>query len=314
VGQSKYLLERYKGRDITELCSKSIYLDYTEWRRKYYQSHETKRKQKYKRYNKDVEGREYLTVGNVRINREIRLLVSILRFAKEYKNVLQDINIPQYTMLEEKRRDALLTQEEYLKLEKHWMNKNPYYWKIISFLNNTGLRYPSELNKIVWSDIDLEKSYVLIRDRKNKNRNNVLDTAVPLVGTARTIIEELKAREKISKGETDFVFVNDKGMQIKSINRAFKKSLVECDIDKKKLTMYSLRHLFTTRMIRRADIAPKVLATVLGHRDLTMIDKHYSHFKVEDLVNVFQRSEDHKQEILNGRKQDQTDTTLDDAK
>ncbi len=307
VGQSKYLLERYKGRNITELCSKSIYKDYTDWRRQYYQSHETKRKQRYKRYNQDIEGREYLTVGNVRINREIRLLVSMLRYAKEYMNVLHNLNIPQYTMLPEERRNELLTQKEYLILEEYWMNKNPYYWKIISFLNNTGIRYPSEMNKIVWGDVDLDQSYVLIRDRKNKNMNITLDTAVPLVGSARTIIEELKARENISKGEKDFVFVNDKGIQIKSMNKAFKKSLVECKIEKNKLTMYSLRHLFTTRMIKRADIAPKVLATVLGHRDLTMIDKHYSHLKVEDLVYMFQQSELKKQEILKQRRQDQSE-------
>jgi len=83
---------------------------------------------------------------------------------------------------------------------------------------------------------------------------------------------------------------------------------MECGIEKN-LTMYSLRHLFTTRMVRRPDIPIKILSEVLGHKDTTMINKYYSHLRTEDLVNVFQRSEDHKQEIINNQTDHHTETT-----
>jgi len=306
--QSKYLIERFKNKDINLICSKSEFLDYREWRKKYYQTHETKRVQKYKKYGKDVKGKTYKTVGNVSLNRECRLLVSILRFGKEYLSILQDVTVPSYTMLPEHRREEILTKKEYQKLEEYWMKKNPFYWYIISFINNTGIRYPSELNKIIYEDVHLDKSFVLIRDRKNKNKSIPVNTPVPLVGTSKEIIQILKSRPNISKKSKDFVFVNDKGVQIKSITKQFKKSLMECGIEKN-LTMYSLRHLFTTRMVRRPDIPIKILSEVLGHKDTTMINKYYSHLRTEDLVNVFQRSEDHKQEIINNQTDHHTETT-----
>lgn len=295
--QSKYLIEYNKDRDIGALCNKREFINYREWRNKYYQTHEKKQVQKYKRNGRSVTGKKYSTVGNITINRECRLLVSILRFAKEYMNILNNIQIPSYKMLPEKRRDEILTREEYSALKEYWMQKNPYYWDIISFVNNTGIRYPSELNKIRWKDVYLPKSYVMIRDRKNKDRTQPLNTPVPLIGKANEIIERLKAREGIAIGPDDYVFVNDDGVRIASISKAFKKSLLACQIEKN-LTMYSLRHLFTTRMVRRPDIPIKVLAEVLGHKDTTMINKVYSQLRAKDLVNVFQRSEDHKQEEI----------------
>ena len=137
----------------------------------------------------------------------------------------------------------------------------------------------------------------MIRDRKNKNKHTTINTPVPLIGTSREIIEILKSRDGIPKGPDDKVFVNDKNHQIISLNKPFKRSLVECNIDKN-LTIYSFRHLFTTRMVKRPDIPIKILSEVLGHTSTDMINKHYSILKAEDYVNVFQESEKHKQEIL----------------
>ena len=48
----------------------------------------------------------------------------------------------------------------------------------------------------------------------------------------------------------------------------------------------------------------KMISATLGHKDMTMIDKHYSHLRTEDVVKSFQRSEDRKQEILMERKKE----------
>jgi len=306
--QSKYLIERFKVRDLESLCSKTEYLDYGEWRRKYYHTHETKRQIIYKRNGKKLKGRLLEHVGNVPVNRECRLLVNILHFSKEYLGLLKNIEIPSYKIFPERRREGILTRDEYLRLEEYWMKKNPYYWYILSFINNTGIRYPSELLNICWKDINLERSFVLIRNRKNKNKTLPVNTPVPLVGRSKEIIETLKSRENISKEPDDKVFVNDNGIQIKNIRNGFKKSLKECSIDES-LTIYSLRHLFTTRMVRRPDIPIKILSEVLGHKDTTMINKYYSHLRTEDLVNVFQRSEDHKQEIIDHQNESPSKTS-----
>lgn len=301
--QSKYLLEKFKGHDIESFGSKSVYNDYQEWRNEYYVTHKHKKQQTYKRNGKTVKGRIFNNVGHVTINRECRLIVSILRYAKDYMDLLQNKEIRSYTMLSEKRREEILEKDEYLKLKDYLMKENPYYWKIISFVNNTGIRYPGELNKIRWKDVDLKRSYVIIRDRKSRVKNETLNTAVPLIGDGEKIIKELKQRNNIPLGADDFVFVNDNGRQIKDIRKSFKKSLKECGITKD-LTMYSLRHLYTTRMVKRPDIPLKMISATLGHKDTTMIDKHYSHLRTEDVVKSFQRSEDRKQEILMERKKE----------
>jgi len=306
--QSKYILEWFrkqsKGRDINLFFSKNKYKDYCDWRRNYYEDHE--KVQTYRRNGKKIEGRMFLNVGNSSLNRECRLLCSVLRHGKEHMGIFNDIQIPSYQMFDEQRRDVILEHDEYENLKKYWMEKNPYYWDIISFLNNTGLR-PGELNRITNSDIHLDENYVLIRDRKNKNKSKPINTPVPLVGTSKEIIERLISREGIPKEDNDPVFVNDKGRQIKSISKQFKKS-VKSEIGKD-MTLYSLRHLFTTRMVRRPDIPLKVLSEVLGHTSTDMINKYYSHLKTEDIVNIFQRSEDHKQEILEKREQEKQNQT-----
>lgn len=304
--QSKYLIERFKGKDIEEFTSKKIYLDYQEWRRNYYETHPNKRFQKYKRgeRKKKITGREFTEVGNYTINRELRLLVSILKFGKEYMNVLMNTEIPPYTMLPEKRRNEILTKDEYLALENYWMNKNSYYWLIISFVNNTGVRYPSELNNIKWKDVNFDKNSILIRNRKNRKKSQPINTPIPMIGTSREIIETLYKRNQekgISMNPEDYVFVNDNGIQIKDIRKSFKKSLKECGIDKD-LTMYSLRHLYTTRMVKRPDIPLKMISYTLGHKDTTMIERVYSHLRSEDVVKTFENSESKKQEILNKEK------------
>jgi len=286
---SKFLLEKYKGKDVQTLCNKSEYESYTIWRRQYYETHTNMRIRHFKRNGKLVKSQEYDHVGNVVINREISLLRSVLRYGKEYMNLFKEIDIPSYKMLKEKRREELLSKEEYLRLKDYWMKKNPFYGHMISFLANTGLRYPSEIYKLQWKDVNLRGGYVEIRNRKS--RHNTLTSSVPIVGSARKTILWLKSREGIEKGQEDYVFVDDKGRRIKNIVGSFKKSLNDCGMDKK-ITMYSFRHLFTTKMVQRPDIPLPVLSSVLGHTNTVTLQKHYLHLNPRDIVRSFRRSEE----------------------
>lgn len=298
--QIKFLIEKFKGTDIETFGSKSIYLEYQEWRRKYYVNNE--RVQVFKRGEQKIKGRKWQSIGNSTLNRECRLLVSILRFSKEYLDVLKNKEIKSYHDLKENIRSEILTKKEYLRLKEYWNTKNQYYWMIISFVNNTGIRYPSELNRITWGDINFEKSYIMIRERKSKK--SVLNTPIPMVGNTRNIIESLWNRDNIDKEKDNFVFVDNSGKQIKNISKSFKESLIRCGIDKK-LTMYSLRHLYTTRMVKRPDIPLSMISYTLGHKDTVMVEKRYSHLRVDDIVSRFQISEKNKQERKNKKKTDE---------
>lgn len=295
--KSKFLMEKFGNEDISYLCSKKkgLFLEYQEWRENYYQKHKEKRLQTYTRGKTVIKGRHFDTVGIVSLNRECRLLVSILRFSQEYLGLLPGIEIPRYKHIPETGRKNIFSYGEYRRLEKYWKEKNPYYWSIISFVDKTGIRYPSELNRILWRDVNFQEGYVLIRNRKS--RGNTIDTEIPLTEKTRAILEYLHSREGISKKSDDYVFVNDKGVQVKNIVKGFKKSLSELGITKK-VSMYTFRHTFTTRMVNNPDIPLKTLSYILGHKDTTMLDTRYSHITGKQVRRIFQSMEEKKKKKL----------------
>lgn len=289
------LNEKFKNKPIQSITKFDI-MEYGEYRDNYYKKNPNKKNVYYKRKEKKIKGRVFENCGNTTINRECSLLVSIMRFGKEYMNLFKGEDVPSYKKRPEGIREELLTKDEYLRLKEYWMNKKPYYWMIISFVNNTGLRYPSELNELKWKDVDLKNEILIVRDRKSKSGK--LTSSIPLIGNSRKIIEELKKRPNVSTKREDYIFVDDNNKRIKNIRKSFKKSLIECNINEN-MTMYSLRHLFTSRMIKRPDIPLKIISQTLGHKDTRMVDKHYGHLRTEDIVNIFKKSEKTKQRILN---------------
>lgn len=296
---SKFLIEKFSGREIETLCNEKIYENYQNWRSNYYKEHPSekqfkfKRKIKGKQKPKTLKGRVLDHVGSVPINRELRLLVSILRYSKYTLNLLPDIEIPPYKMLDENRGKKILTDQEYVILREYMSVNRPFQWMIISFINSTGIRYPSEFLRITWDCVDWKTPCIWIRNRKNPKSNESLDTPVPLVGTSLEILKTLWSRENenISKEPDSPVFVNEKGVLVKNVKKSFKYCLKKCGLDES-ITIYSFRHRFTTRMILREDIPVVVLSKVLGHKSTEMVMKHYEQLNKDNYLKVFQNSRD----------------------
>ena len=296
--QKKYLLEWYKveskGIDINLFFSKSRYTDYCNWRKKYYDTHNNI--QEFKRKRETIKGRKYYKVGETTLNRECRLLCSILRYGKKEKNLFRDQQIPSYEMFPENRRNEILEYGDYDKLKKYWSKKNIFFWYCITTINNLGLR-PGELTRIRHCDVHLKEGYVLIIDRKNKNKKTTINSPVPMIGSTKETLKILMSRENIPKGTNDLVFVNDKGrlINVPYLSKQFKKSVKE--LTGRNMTLYNLRHNYITRMIKRR-IPIKMISDVTGHTSTDMINKHYSHLIWEDYVRTFGESEKRKNEGL----------------
>ena len=271
---TKFLLKMFKGQDIETLCSTKVFDEYQKWRKSYYQKNESERQTQYKRNGKTYNGRILNNIGNVPINRELRLLVSILRYSKLELELLQNIKVPEYKMLEENKGKKILNYEEFEKLRDYMSINRPFQWMVVSFINSTGIRYPSELLRITWEDVDWDTPCVWIRHRKNPKGGKSVDTPFPLIGTGLDVIKTLWSRDNISKQPEDQVFVNDKGKPVKNIRKCFKTSLEKCGLDTS-ITMYSFRSRFVTRMVQRNDIPPIVLSSLMGHKSLDMIMNVY---------------------------------------
>lgn len=291
--QSKFLIEYFQTFEIKNIRSKD-FTNYHKWRIRYYELNPKKVIQTYERNGRMVEGRTNVEPGNFTINREIGLLRNIMGFCRDELEITDKILIPKWNKLKEPRREKILEKEEYLKIIDYFSLENCFYSNIIRFVNNTGIRYPSELITIKWKDIHLEKKYFTVL-RKGK-----VIKSVPIIGTTRNILEKLREREGIPKGPDDFVFVNNEGKVVKSMRKSWLVALDILGIDKT-VPIYSLRALFATRMLRRPDISVKVIADILGHSDLEMIQNHYGHLKIEDLIKILQSSDDKKQDIIKSK-------------
>ena len=271
--RSEYLIEFFKGKEVEDIDKKDFY-EYQEWREKY---HETKKK---KRKDKRV-----LTAGNATINRDLGLLVSILRYAKEELNLLDNLKVPKWKALPEKKRSEILSSEEINRLKQYWLKKNPFYWDIMNFILTTGLRYPSEINSLKWKNIIMEDRRIYIK-RKSRLADKDKFFPVQIYDEAFDILTRLKARD-VPKGPEDYVFIDNKGIQIRNIKKSFKNSLSECGIDKA-FPMFSFRHQFATEMTARG-VPPKALSEQMGHKTMRMIDETYTHLGREHHAIIAER-------------------------
>jgi integrase len=109
---------------------------------------------------------------------------------------------------------------------------------------------------------------------------------VQIYDEAFEILTRLKARN-VLKGPEDYVFVDNKGMQIGNIKKSFKNSLKECGIDKA-FPMFSFRHQFATEMTARG-VPPKALSEQMGHKSMRMIDETYTHLMREHHAIIAER-------------------------
>ena len=291
---SKYLLEKFGDKDIETFTQKCIH-EYIDWRATYY------KKKKERPYHVKDE------VSNTTLNHEGRLLVCILRYAHNEIGLISTGRLPRYKALREHTRHGeILSKDEYQKLKEYFLKTSPYHWQIISFIQNTGIRYPSELLNLKWKDINLSRNYFIVRNRKRIKG----DSIVPLIGTAEKIIRELRARPNISTNQDDYVFVNEKGKKVITIRKAWKTALEKCGIDTS-LTLYSLRHQYASRLIStRPDIPLKIVAMSMGHVDTKMLETVYGSVSGEVVVKFFQQSEANREESKMARQEQETEQAI----
>lgn len=280
---SNYLIE-YFGKYQTEEINSALMLKYTNWRQSYYDRNPDKLKGK-------KSGGVSFTDLHHTINLELTLLKSIILFAIDYLQV--KTSVPKFKKLSQKRREHILSKKEYALLMDYLsMGKGGcFYVSICRFLSNTGLRFPLEIMNLKWKSVYLDKNYITVVGKGNKTRS------VPLFTTAKKILLKLREREGIPIGDDDYVFLNDNGKQIKRFDVRWNNALNDLNINKG-IKVYSFRHLFATKLLKRPTISVKFIADIMGHESLEMIQKYYGHLKIQDHINVVFATEKSKEEYI----------------
>jgi integrase len=279
----KFIYEKFgKDRDVGTITKKDIG-DFILWRSNYYVN-QKKQQSKYKRNGKEIKGKgfEQNIASNRTINKTVGLLISILRFACFEREYITSDKIPSFTRLTEEIRVEFIDEKELGLIFTYLIDKKMLYQAcVVLFCFYSGCRYPNELNKLIWENIDFKNKVILFMNRKSKGKK-VVNTRFPMLPVLEEILSEIKTWHPDSHPE-DYVFREKDGIQIKNIRKSFQSAIKVCGLEEKIKSMYGLRHSFATHWIH-TKMPLNEIAHLMGHADTVMLERRYAHL-VSDKVN-----------------------------
>ena len=200
-------------------------------------------------------------ISNATVNREIALLKRIVNLAVYEWRLLRTNPLQNFPMLKEEKRERTISPEEWRKL------LSAAYPELRDFLiiaRFTGIRYGIRDHGILglkWSDIDLDKWEIKVRDSK--------------IGEGRTVymdetVYKILKRRKV-KAASEYVFPGKNGKRRYSFDMAFKGAKKRAEI--KNLRIHDLRHMFgSDKKSEGADLAS--LAKLMGHKDIKTTERY----------------------------------------
>ena len=231
--------------------------------------------------NRYVDTRLDQGMSNASINRELAALKRMLNIGARQTPPKVD-RVPYIQMLQENNvRKGFFEHGEFLALREAL----PDYMKsFATFAYKSGWRR-SEISKLTWGRVDLEKGIVRLEAGETKNnegRNYHLDEELKEIFKKQW--EDRKRNEKLFL----YVFLNNKGDdRVKQFNKAWNKACKEAKLGKR------LFHDFRRTAIRnmvRAGVSERVAMMISGHKTRTIFDR-YNIVNDEDLRLATQRQE-----------------------
>jgi len=154
--------------------------------------------------------------------------------------------------------------------------------RIIRFAIATAMRQ-DELCRIEWSDVDLQRKTVTVRDRKDPRRKDGNHQRVPLLNLTGFDAWTILLEQKIVTRSVGRIFPHNG----KSVGTAFRRACRALEIED--LHFHDLRHEGTSRLFE-AGLSIEKVALVTGHKDWRML-RRYTNLKPEDLHRLQKQSQ-----------------------
>jgi len=198
------------------------------------------------------------TLKPASVNRELAVLRHLYNLAKRWKKFYGENPVSESGLLKEDNQvERILTYEE----EERLLDESADHLKpIILSALNTGMR-KNELLSLLWTDIDLNKNIIKIRQTVSKSKKSRL---IPISSTLRKILLE----QKLKTGQSEYIFLSPQGnpyLRPDSLKRCFEGACKRANIVG--LRFHDLRHTAATRMIEKgANIV--AVSKILGHADI----------------------------------------------
>jgi site-specific recombinase XerD len=168
--------------------------------------------------------------------------------------------------IREEKEPAILLKTEYKALLQV-AGESPRDFAIVMLFLQSGLRV-SELVNLTLSDVSFESKEMCVRLGKGRK-----DRVVPLVGQALDALKAyLAVREALPEYDNVFIARNGTSMDPRTVRYRIKKYYAEAGI-KKKASVHTLRHTFSTHQINNGLPVPQ-LKEILGHKKLETTYKY----------------------------------------
>lgn len=157
---------------------------------------------------------------------------------------------------------------------------------------STGCRL-SELTAMNENDLDIDKGFILVHGKGNKDR------FVYLTEPAKAVLKQYLSlkytylqTDKVYMNEKKALIINTRGKRItaQGVHYIFKKYTDQLQLNKH-ITPHTLRHTFATHILDN-DAGIRVVQELLGHENISTT-QIYSHVGIERLKKVYEQTHPH---------------------
>ena len=202
------------------------------------------------------------------INRRVSILRAALRWGVRMGLLAQD---PLAGLRLPKASSRRVPPPTPLELRRIFRVAAPHLQRVIVIGAYCGPRIgPSELFRLRWRDVDLERGVIRMPNAAKGSRDAVRE--IPVRKALAPLLRRWRGEDEAAGVEH---VVHWRGRQVRTVHRAWHAALRRADV-RQELSPYSLRHAYAT--YSAANGAPlKSLSALMGHRDATMILKVYQH-------------------------------------
>lgn len=165
-----------------------------------------------------------------------------------------------------KARSRYLSRDEARRLIEA---SNPRLQRAIRFAIATGMRLEEQLS-LKWSDVDLEKRQILLKNTKNREQRIVTLNDLAVAQLSAQFVHPL----------SDYVFCKDDGSRYKNFKTAFKGAARRAKI--KDVTWKDLRKTCGSWMLQ-SGVDIFVVSRFLGHKDVKVTQESYAFLDLDSL-------------------------------
>ncbi len=210
----------------------------------------------------------------VTVNIEFRTLKAAFNQAVKWEFMEENPFSKSSTVRVPEKPPVYFSREEFLKFLAEV--QEPLLKDLFLFAVQTGLR-KGEITSLQWSNIDLERKLVLVRNDFGFLTKTGKTRAVPMNESVFTML----SRMKNGNSDCPLVFHRD-GKQLTQsyLSHKFKKSVRAAKLNDS-LKFHSLRHTFATWLVQNS-VSLFEVQKLLGHSDIK-VTQVYAHLMTEEL-------------------------------